>query len=163
METFATYTFDTRNRLQNVGGVTNAYDPAGNRVGITYGTNSVSYIVNPNATLSQVLNADKKRGDKLLRLRTGTALSSHRDRDGDKYPEHNHYDYRGSTVALSADNGNVTDRIEYSLYGLTTYRTGTNDNSVSIQRTVWRNDRSQWATLHARPVLQSVSLPVPKS
>jgi RHS repeat-associated protein len=38
-----------------------------------------------------------------------------------------HFDYRGSTIALSADNGLVTDRIEYALYGLTTYRTGTND------------------------------------
>jgi type VI secretion system secreted protein VgrG len=38
-----------------------------------------------------------------------------------------HYDFRGSTIALSADNGLVTDRIEYSAYGLTTYRAGTND------------------------------------
>ncbi len=38
-----------------------------------------------------------------------------------------HYDYRGSTVALTDNNGNVTDRIEYSLYATTTYRTGTND------------------------------------
>jgi RHS repeat-associated protein len=38
-----------------------------------------------------------------------------------------HYDYRGSTVALTDDSGKVTDRIEYSAYGLTTYRTGTND------------------------------------
>jgi len=38
-----------------------------------------------------------------------------------------HYDYRGSTVALSADSGAVTDRIEYSAYGLTTYRIGTRD------------------------------------
>jgi RHS repeat-associated protein len=38
-----------------------------------------------------------------------------------------HFDYRGSTIALSADNGLVTDRIEYAAYGLTTYRVGTND------------------------------------
>ena len=38
-----------------------------------------------------------------------------------------HYDYRGSTIALSGDSGVPTDRMEYSLYGLTTYRTGTND------------------------------------
>ena len=38
-----------------------------------------------------------------------------------------HYDYRGNTIALTDGNGNVTDRIEYSAYGLTTYRTGTND------------------------------------
>jgi RHS repeat-associated protein len=38
-----------------------------------------------------------------------------------------HFDYRGSTVALTGDNGLPTDRIEYSAYGTTTYRTGTND------------------------------------
>ncbi len=38
-----------------------------------------------------------------------------------------HFDYRGSTVALTDGNGNVTDRMEYSAYGTTTYRTGTND------------------------------------
>ena len=38
-----------------------------------------------------------------------------------------HFDYRGSTVALTDGDGLVTDRVEYSLYGLTTYRAGTND------------------------------------
>ena len=36
-------------------------------------------------------------------------------------------DYRGSTIALSADSGVVVDRIEYSAYGLTTYRVGLTD------------------------------------
>ena len=39
-----------------------------------------------------------------------------------------HYDYRGSTVALTDGNGNVTDRMEYSLYATMTYRAGTNDS-----------------------------------
>jgi hypothetical protein len=38
-----------------------------------------------------------------------------------------HYDYRGSTIALSDDSGHVTDRMEYSLYATMTYRVGTND------------------------------------
>jgi len=38
-----------------------------------------------------------------------------------------HYDYRGSTVALTDGSGNVMDRIEYSPYGTTTYRSGTTD------------------------------------
>jgi RHS repeat-associated protein len=38
-----------------------------------------------------------------------------------------HFDYRGSTVALTDGNGNVTDRIQYSAYGMTTLRVGTND------------------------------------
>ncbi|MDE3100210.1 MAG: RHS repeat protein, partial [Verrucomicrobiota bacterium] len=39
-DTFMAYTYDARNRLWNVGGVTNTYDPAGNRIGITSGTDS---------------------------------------------------------------------------------------------------------------------------
>jgi len=38
-----------------------------------------------------------------------------------------HYDYRGSTIALTDGNGNVTDRMEYSAYATMTYRAGTND------------------------------------
>jgi RHS repeat-associated protein len=38
-----------------------------------------------------------------------------------------HYDARGSTVALTDNNGNVTDHIEYSAYGMVSYRIGTND------------------------------------
>jgi RHS repeat-associated protein len=38
-----------------------------------------------------------------------------------------HYDYRGSTIALTDTNGNVTDRMEYSLYATLTYHVGTND------------------------------------
>ncbi|MDE3100530.1 MAG: hypothetical protein KGJ88_13760, partial [Verrucomicrobiota bacterium] len=30
-DTFTAYTYDARNRLLNVGGVTNSYDPDGNR------------------------------------------------------------------------------------------------------------------------------------
>ena len=38
-----------------------------------------------------------------------------------------HYDYRGSTVALTDQIGNVTDRFEYSAYGTLTYRSGNTD------------------------------------
>jgi RHS repeat-associated protein len=38
-----------------------------------------------------------------------------------------HYDARGSTIALTGDNGLVTDRMEYSLYATMTYHIGTCD------------------------------------
>ena len=43
------------------------------------------------------------------------------------YLRYYHYDYRGSTVALTDGSGNVTDRFEYSAYGTLTYRIGTTD------------------------------------
>jgi RHS repeat-associated protein len=112
--------------LLNAGGVTNAYDAMNDRVGITYGTNSVSYVVNPNAKLPQVLMRIKNGvtnyyvyGAGLLYQITETATSTN--------TLTYHYDYRGSTVALTDGNGNVTDRIEYSAYATLTYRIGTND------------------------------------
>ncbi|HXI69558.1 MAG TPA: RHS repeat-associated core domain-containing protein [Verrucomicrobiae bacterium] len=124
--TFASYTYDTRNRLLNAGGVTNAYDAAGNRVGLVQGTNATVLLVNPNAKLPQVLMRIRNGvtnyyiyGAGLLYQITETATATN--------TLTYHYDYRGSTIALSADSGLVTDRIEYSAYGLMTYRTGTSD------------------------------------
>ena len=126
-DTFAAYTYDARNRLLNAGGVTNAYDAMNNRIGQTYGTNLVVYVVNPNAKLPQVLMRVKNGmtnyyiyGAGLLYQVTETATSTN--------TLTYHYDYRGSTVALTDDTGtNVTDRIEYSAYATMTYRAGTND------------------------------------
>ncbi len=124
--TFGSYAFDGRNRLSNAGGVTNSYDSINNRIGIIIGTNSTLFVVNPNAKIPQVLMRIKGGvtnyyiyGAGLLyqvtELSTSTNTLTY------------HFDYRGSTVALSEDSGLVTDRNEYSTYGLTTYRTGTND------------------------------------
>ncbi|MGA2800997.1 MAG: RHS repeat-associated core domain-containing protein [Verrucomicrobiota bacterium] len=124
--TFATYAYDARNRLLNVGSVTNVYDVMNNRIGQIYGTNSVIYVVNPNAKLPQMLMRIKNGvtkyyvyGAGLLYEVTETAAATN--------TLTYHYDYRGSTVALMDGNGNVTDRIEYSAYATLTYRTGTND------------------------------------
>ena len=82
--------------------------------------------INPNAALSQVLMRVQNGvtnyyvyGAGLLYQVTETATATNML----TY----HYDYRGSTVALTDANGNVTDHIEYSAYGSTTYRLGTND------------------------------------
>jgi RHS repeat-associated protein len=123
---FTNYVYDARNRLLNAGGVTNTYDPAGNRVGNRIGTNTTILVVNPNASLPQVLMRIKNGvtnyyiyGVGLLYQITETAIATN--------TLTYHYDYRGSTIALSDGTGKVTDRMEYALYGLTTYRIGTND------------------------------------
>jgi RHS repeat-associated protein len=46
-----------------------------------------------------------------------------------------HSDYRGSIVAITDQNGNVTDRAEYSEYGSITYRSGSTDTPF------WSNGR----------------------
>ncbi|MEI8288180.1 MAG: RHS repeat-associated core domain-containing protein [Verrucomicrobiota bacterium] len=120
------YVYDARNRLLNAGGVINTYDALDNRVDLTNGTNSTALVVNPNAKLPQVLIRIKTGvtnyyiyGAGLLYQITETATATN--------TLTYHYDYRGSTIALSADSGVVTDRIEYSSYGLVTYRVGLTD------------------------------------
>jgi RHS repeat-associated protein len=126
-DTLVAYAYDARNRLLNVGGVTNTYDAMNNRIGQTYGTNSVAYTINPNSSLPQLLMRIKNGvtnyyvyGAGLLYQVTESAAATN--------TLTYHYDYRGSTVALTDGTGtNVTDQIEYSAYATMTIRTGTND------------------------------------
>lgn len=125
-DTSATYTYDVRNRLTSAGGVTNIYDAANNCIGQFYGTNSTVYIVNPNVKLPQVLMRIKNGvtnyyvyGHGLLYQVTEQATSTN--------TLSYHYDYRGSTVALTDDNGNIRDRFEYSLYATLTYSVGADE------------------------------------
>lgn len=123
---FAGYTYDVRNRLTGAGGVSYAYDPAGNRVAVTNGATVTQFVVNPNAELSQVLMRIQNGvtnyyvyGAGLLYEVTQTATTTN-------ILVH-HYDYRGSTVAMTDGGGNVTVRVSYSPYGGITSRAGTND------------------------------------
>jgi len=124
--TLVTYGYNARNQLTCAGGLAYAYDPAGNRLALTNGSTVTKYVINPNAKLPQALMRIRPGmtnyyiyGQGLLYEITETATSTN--------TLTYHFDYRGSTVALTDKNGNLTDRVQYSAYGLTTYRTGTND------------------------------------
>jgi RHS repeat-associated protein len=122
----AAYSYDARNRLLNVGGVTNFYDAMNNRYLQTQGTNATMLVVNPNAKLPQVLMRIKNGVTNYYVYGAGLLYQVTETASGTNVLTY-HYDYRGSTVALTDTNGNITDRIEYSLYAMTTYRAGTND------------------------------------
>ena len=127
--TLVSYTYDARNRLLAVGNLQYGYDPAGNRTSVTNGTNVVRFVVNPNASLPQTLvriNADNSQTLYVYGL--GLLYEVNLSPGGTEINTRTyHYDYRGSTVALSDQTGNLTDRIQYSAYGMTLYRAGTND------------------------------------
>lgn len=126
---FATYTYDARNRLVGTVATTSVsygYDPAGNRVAVTNGAEVTRFVINPNAPLSQVLMRIKGSvtnyyvyGLGLLYEITETANSTN--------TANYHFDYRGNTVALTDGNGIPTDRFEYSVYGTVSFRVGNND------------------------------------
>ena len=125
-DTFASYGYNARNQLTNGAGLTYAYDPAGNRVAMTNGASVTRFVANPNAKLSQVLMRVRSGvtnyyiyGPGLLYEITETASTTN--------TLTYHYDIRGSTIALTDNNGHVTDRVQYSAYGMITMRGGTND------------------------------------
>jgi RHS repeat-associated protein len=124
--TFVNFSYNARNWLLNGDSVSYGYDPLGNRTSLTQGTNITRFVVDPNTALSQVLIRTKNGvtnyyiyGLGLLYEITETAASTNR--------LYYHSDYRGSTIAITDQGGNVTDRAEYSAYGSVSYRSGTTD------------------------------------
>jgi RHS repeat-associated protein len=123
------YGYDARNRLTNAAALTYGYDPAGNRTSITNGTNVVRFVVNPNAALPQMLIRTQPDGSQTFYVYgVGLLYEVNFDHNGAELNTRtHHYDYRGSTVAITDASGNVTDRVQYSAYGMITLRGGTND------------------------------------
>jgi RHS repeat-associated protein len=122
--TFGTYTYDARNELTSAGGLSYGYDPAGNRTTMTNGATNTMFVINPQGSqmLMRIKNGTTNYyiyGAGLLYEIDETATATN--------TAYYHFDCRGSTVALTDGNGNPTDLIEYSPYGMTTFRYGTND------------------------------------
>ena len=122
--TFGTYTYDARDRLTSAFGLSYGYDPGNNRTVLTNGSTVETFVIDPKT--SQVLMRIKPGvtnyyvyGNGLLYEVDVTATTN--------ATLYYHYDSRGSTVALTDTNGNITDRMEYSAEGMMTYRAGTND------------------------------------
>lgn len=121
---FINYAYDARNRLTNAAGISYGYDPAENRTSLTNGTNIAVYVIDPKT--SQVLMRIKGGITNYYVYGTGLLYESDEAATNSTTAFY-HYDCRGSTVTLTDGYGNPTDLIEYSPYGTTTYRAGTND------------------------------------
>ena len=121
--TLTNYTYDARNRLLAAGGVSYSYDALGNRTSLTNGTNVTRYVINPTAALSQILLRVQNGVTNYYVYGAGLLYEATDAGTAKTY----HYDYRGSTVALTDGSGNVTDRAEYSPHGTLTHRTGSTD------------------------------------
>lgn len=121
---FYDFTFDSRNRLISIGDTSYTYDAQNNRIKVSetvYGSTYQSqYVINPNAALSQVLMKTDPDGKKTYYV-YGLGLIG-QEQDG-TYLSY-HFDRRGSTVALTNINGNVTDLFQYGPYGEFVSQTG---------------------------------------
>jgi len=120
-------TWDARNRLTSAGGVTYAFDAENRRKSSTLGGQTTRYVFSRGAALDRLLvkvNADGS----LTRYIYGVGLLyevSATTSGTDSSPVYYHFDWRGDTVALSDNSGNVTARLSYSPYGERTIESGT--------------------------------------
>jgi|GEM_PF-1429711 len=124
----STYAYDSRNRLvrsDKVGTPTTYhYDAEDVLIAIhelQTGTET-QFIVDPDHGLSKVLQRFKN--GQTTRYVHGIGLIY--ETDGSDFTVY-HYDYRGSTVALSDGNGVVTDRFTYTPYGVEEHLSGKTD------------------------------------
>ncbi len=101
--------FDSRNRLVQAGGIRYRYDAENQRVGV----NETNYVVNSQPELSQVL-VKEEDGRKTFYV-YGLGLIGE-ETEGSGYRSY-HFDFRGSTVALTNERGEVVERFGYGPYG----------------------------------------------
>ena len=116
------FRYDSTNRL--IGTNTNAYTYNAENVRIRNlcGESETTYVYDTNAKLSRLLV--KTTDGRVTKYVYGRGLIGE---EANGVFKTYHFDYRGSTVAITDINGNITDRFEYDTYGKLTGRTGTSD------------------------------------
>jgi len=133
------YSFDSRNRLLkqdfvsdvNLGTLSGSkytYDAENNRIKIEYALEYYDFVVNSESPLSQILMRILKPamipGDQSFKeyYVHGLGLIGH-EYEGTYY--NYHFDLRGSTIALTNQQGEIVDRYQYGPYGELAKHTGT--------------------------------------
>lgn len=114
------FVYDSANRLISAGGNTYTYNVEDVRVRNLCGESETTYAYNTNGKLSQLLV--KTTDGVITKYVYGIGLIGEETSGSFKTY---HFDYRGSTTAITDINGNVTDTFEYDTYGNLISRTGT--------------------------------------
>ena len=115
------FVYDSTNKLISAGNCTYTYNGDNVRIKNLCGETETTYVYDTNARLSRLLV--KNTDGVITKYVYGRGLIGEENVDGFKVY---HYDYRGSTVALTDINGNITDTFAYDTYGKLIERTGTN-------------------------------------
>ena len=118
-----TLVYDSANRLTSAGGNTYTYDAENIRAKNLCGDKETEYTYNTNAELTQLLYTVENDGT-VTRYIYGMGLIGEVSGDGAKVY---HFDYRGSTAAVTDKDGNITDTFTYDTYGKLTERIGTSE------------------------------------
>jgi len=104
----ARFSFDSRNRLIQAGETSYRYDAENQRIGM----NQTSYVINSQPALSQVL-VKEENGVKTFYVYGLGLLGEEKEGEYRGY----HFDFRGSTVAITDQTGKVVERFQYGPYG----------------------------------------------
>jgi RHS repeat-associated protein len=110
----ANFVFDSRNRLVAAGNTAYHYDAENQRTAISVDGQETHYVINSVPVLSQVLVRTQPDGTQTYYV-YGLGLIG-QEKQG-QYLSY-HFDFRGSTVALTNETGQVVERLQYSPYGL---------------------------------------------
>ncbi len=125
-----TFTYDYEDRLiqSNIDGALAEYryDGIGNRLEKTDEETTTRYVLDTNGSLSNVLAETDDSGDITAYYVYGLGLLSKILPDGTTY--YYHYDSRGSAVALTDADENITDAYAYDSFGRLANSTGTTTN-----------------------------------
>ena len=115
-------TYDSANRLISAGGNTYTYNAEDVRIkNVHYGVEE-QYTYHTNCKLSKMLM--RTVGTTVTKYVYGLGLISEETNNTVKVY---HFDYRGSTVAVTDSTGTIMDTFEYDTYGKIIGRTGTSD------------------------------------
>ena len=115
------FSYDSQNRLTQAGNITYTYDAENNRVAMATGDSTTSYVYDTNAAMSRMLVSTDGNGNKTYYVYGNGLIGSY---DSSNNYAAYHYDYRGSTTALTNSSGQVTDTYTYGTYGNLTSHTG---------------------------------------
>ncbi len=115
------YTYDSANRLKSFGGHTYTYTSADIRIRNLCADEDTTYTYNTNCKLSQLLT--KTTNGFVTKYVYGLGLIGE-EKQGCDFKTY-HFDFRGSTVAITDVEGNITDTFAYDTYGNLVSRTGT--------------------------------------
>ncbi|MBQ8940723.1 MAG: hypothetical protein IJ062_02725, partial [Firmicutes bacterium] len=125
---FGNLTFDSLNQLTDVTisgsaiSYSYTYDAEGYRTSKTENGTTTNFVVDPNAELSRVLMSTTN-GETTYYVYGLGLISQEKGADYRLY----HYDYRGSTTAMTTLGGAVVDIMFYDAYGNMVKRTGADD------------------------------------
>ena len=115
------FTYDSANRLLTANGETYTYNAEDVRIASWHPGERTRYTYDTNCKLSRLL---QKMGHSTVKYVYGLGLIGEESSGSFKTY---HFDFRGSTVAITDSNGTVTDTFKYDTYGKQIERTGTTD------------------------------------